>query len=581
MMRVRYLFALVLLVLTGCSAPAVFHQEECPPPPMPACKPGSFSETLIDTNYPGPGKIYQQIRVLPPNINTDANDHALAVIKRDDQSFGLVTSNRIAPETGSPMASEQQLYLTDLSFSKYPSASAVDRGSAPSPFGSAYFCEADGQLYFSAKGDNRDPNDYDLYVAKPSWARGVLSLQNVRALTSLNEAAYFESQPSLTKDGKTIYFASDRKGGQGGVDIWSSTRISGDEWSKPQPLGTTINTLCDEITPFINSNGTLIFASNGHSTVGGYDLFQSPALGSGFDIPRNLGKPVNTKYDEYYPFAATDSTFYYASSQPAPYLGVNLFVLLSSRIGLRAVAERPRIAKEDSLREALIAADRERLYNEPATVHGQITRGADKTPAQGAEIFVRDNATQQEIERKELGPKGEFNIKLEKGKVYDIGAETGETFYAIKTLDLRRSLDTNIVLELNLPDTLVLRINFPFDDYSHPYEFMIGDNGEQLPMSWQNSLDLVARSAKSSLSTLKEIVVIGHTDSMGTDEYNNKLGERRAAFIRDELVKRGIPRGVMRIVSRGRMQPIARRPDESDEIYRLRSRRAEFIKVFK
>jgi outer membrane protein OmpA-like peptidoglycan-associated protein len=399
-------------------------------------------------------------------------------------------------------------------------------------------------------------------------------------LTSLNQTNYFESQPSLTKDGKTMYFASDRKGGQGGVDIWTSTRIRGDEWSQPQALGTTINTLCDEITPFVNASGTLIFASNGHSTVGGYDLFQAQALGNGFDIAQNLGKPVNTKYDEYYPFAATDSTFYYASSQPASYLGVNLFVLLSSRIGLREVADRPR-TKEDSLREALLVAERERLYNEPATVHGQITRGADKTPAQGAEIFVRDNATQQEIVREELGPKGEFSIKLEKGKVYDIGAETGETFYAIKTLDLRKSLDTNIILELNLPDTLVLRINFPFDDYSHPYEFMIGDNGEQLPMSWQNSLDLVARSAKSSLTTLKEIVVIGHTDSMGTDEYNHKLGERRAAFIRDELVKRGIPRNMMRVVSRGRTQPIARRPDEGDEIYRLRSRRAEFIKVFK
>jgi outer membrane protein OmpA-like peptidoglycan-associated protein len=249
-------------------------------------------------------------------------------------------------------------------------------------------------------------------------------------------------------------------------------------------------------------------------------------------------------------------------------------------MGGRALAERPR-TRQDSLREARLEQERQRLYREPATVRGQITRGADNAPAQGAEIFVRDNATQQELQRKELGPQGEFSIKLEKGRVYDIGAETGETFYAIKTLDLRKSLDTNIVLQLNLPDTLVLRINFPFDDYSHPYEFVIGDNGEQLPMSWQNSLDLVARSAKASLATLKEIVVIGHTDSMGTDEYNDRLGERRAAFIRDELVKRGVPRNMMRLVSRGRKQPIARRPDETDEIFRLRSRRAEFIKVFK
>jgi hypothetical protein len=580
MMRYLSVLAVCALLLASCSAPLVVQQQNCLPPPLPECKPGSFGETLIDTNYPGPGKIYQQIKLLPAHINTEANDHALAVIRKGNVLQGLVTSSRQSAESGSPRTFEQKLYLTDLSLSKFASAAALDRVDAPSPFGSAYFCEADGQIYFSAKAPNTDPNDYDLYVAKPEWSGDRLNLVNARPLTTLNEVTYFESQPTLTKDGKTIYFASDRKGGQGGVDIWSSTRIGGDEWSRPQALGTTINTLCDEITPFVNSSGALIFASNGHSTVGGYDLFQAPALGSGFDIARNLGKPINTKYDEYYPFAATDSTFYYASSQPAAFAGVNLFVLLSSRIGGRALADKPR-TKEDSLREALHAQERERLLREPATVRGQITRGPDRTPAQGAEIFVRENDTQKEIERKELGPQGEFSIKLEKGKVYDIGAETGETFYAVKTLDLRKSLDTNIVLELNLPDTLVLRINFPFDDYSHPYEFVIGDNGEQLPMSWQNSLDLVARSAKSSLGSLREIVVIGHTDSMGTDEYNNKLGERRAAFIRDELVKRGVPRNVLRITSRGRMQPIARRPEESDDIYRLRSRRAEFIKVFK
>jgi peptidoglycan-associated lipoprotein len=578
MMR-SFLYLALLFSLAACTAPMHVQQQNCLPPPMPECKPGSYSETLIDTNYPGPGKIYQQIKLLPAYINTEANDHAIAVIRQGNTLQGLVTSSRMSAESGSPQPFEQKLYLTELSLSKFAAASGLYRIDAPTPFGSAFYCEADGQLYFAAKAPNRDPNDYDLYVAKPEWKNGVFSLINARALSTLNEVNYFESQPTLTKDGRTIYFASDRKGGQGGVDIWYSTKIRGDEWTKPQALGTTINTLCDEITPFVNSNGSLIFASNGHSTVGGYDLFQAAALGNGFDIAQNLGKPVNTKYDEYYPFAATDSTFYYASSQPASFAGVNLFVLLSSRIGGRAFAERPR-SREDSLREARLAQERERLYNEPATVHGKITRGSDNTPAQGAEIFVRESATQKEIERKELGSQGEFSIKLEKGKVYDIGAETGETFYAVKTLDLRRSLDTNIVLDLNLPDTLVLRINFPFDDYSHPYEFVIGDNGEQLPMSWQNSLDLVARSVRSSLATLREIVVIGHTDSMGTDEYNNKLGERRAAFIRDELVKRGVPRSLMRIASRGRMQPIARR-EETDEIYRLRSRRAEFIKVFK
>lgn len=578
MMISRPLIAIALLLFSACSQVPNVSQQECLPPATPVCRPGSFTETLIDTNYPGAGKIYQQIRLLPGAINTDANDHAIAAIRMDNTVLALITSDRA--ERGRGRNAPQRLHQSQFVLRGAVDAAVLRALISPFPAGGAHFSEADGLLYFAGKAANADPNDYDLFVARPTLIRGAIVLESIRPLTALNQEHYFDSHPALSRDGKTLYFSSDRQGGQGGVDLWYATRTSGDDWSRPQPLGTTINTPCDEITPFINAAGTLIFASNGHGTVGGYDLFQSRALGNGFDIAQNLGKPLNTPYDEYFPFAATDSTFYYASSQPASFDGVNLFVLLSSHIAGRPLAESVR-SKEDSLREARLAQERERLYNEPATVHGQITRGADHTPATGAEIFVRENATQQEITREKLGPKGEFSVKLEKGKVYDIGAATEQTFYAIKTLDLRRSLDTNIVLELNLPDTLVLRINFPFDDYSHPYEFVIGDQGEQLPMSWQNSLDLVARSAKASIGSLHEIVVIGHTDSMGTDEYNDRLGERRAAFIRDELVKRGVPRGLLRIVSRGRMQPIQRRPDESDETFRLRSRRAEFIKVFK
>jgi OmpA-OmpF porin, OOP family len=100
-------------------------------------------------------------------------------------------------------------------------------------------------------------------------------------------------------------------------------------------------------------------------------------------------------------------------------------------------------------------------------------------------------------------------------------------------------------------------------------------------MRWQTSLDLIAQSTKRSLTGLKEMIIIGHTDSMGTDDYNERLGMRRAMFIRDELVKRGVPRSVLKVQSRGRRQPVPRRVEETDEIYRLRSRRAEFVKVFK
>jgi OOP family OmpA-OmpF porin len=83
-----------------------------------------------------------------------------------------------------------------------------------------------------------------------------------------------------------------------------------------------------------------------------------------------------------------------------------------------------------------------------------------------------------------------------------------------------------------------------------------------------------------SLDHLKELIIIGYTDSLGSDAYNDRLGFRRASFVATEMEKRGIPKNIIRVTSKGRTEPVARRPGESDEVFRLRSRRVEFIKVF-
>lgn len=592
-----------LLAIAGCQPLPNAHRVVCPAPPIPECKPGSFNETLLDTTFPGPGKLYHSIKLLPAAINSEASDYAVMLVPAGSgRSVTLITSDRLTANSEEREGSAQKMFFADFKgVMSYGDVEEVPLDQTPLPYGSGSYSSSDNLLYFAAKANNHDPIDFDIYKATVAITGDRIRLRDVKAVTALNMQDHFDSHPALTPDGKTIYFTSDRHGGVGGTDIWYATRnsTSTDNWSTPQPLGSTINTLCDEITPFVNTAGRMIFASNGHSTVGGYDLFESKPAGSSWDIVQNLGRPINTEADEFFPNAATDSTFYYASDQNAGIGGVNLFVLTRRLTpDPRAIAEKKRTAEEDarfraleeaarersrqdSIRNAALQQERARLYRTPATISGQITRGANQYPAEGADLFVRDNKTQEELHRETLGKDGRFSIDLQKGKVYDIGAESEESFYAVQTIDLMNSLDTALSLSLNLPDTLVLRINFPFDDYSNPYEFTIGDDGERLPLSWQNSLDLVARSAQRSLAKLREVVVIGHTDSMGTDEYNEKLGERRAQFIKNELIKRGIAESMLRIETRGRRQPVARRPTEDDEIFRLRNRRAEFVKVFK
>ena len=102
---------------------------------------------------------------------------------------------------------------------------------------------------------------------------------------------YIECSPSLSPDGNTLYFVSDRPGGFGGKDIWSSERLSNGNWSEPVNLGSKVNTAEDEESPFMMADGaTLYFSSKGHNGMGGYDIFSTTQNDDGlWSKPENLG----------------------------------------------------------------------------------------------------------------------------------------------------------------------------------------------------------------------------------------------------------------------------------------------------
>jgi len=108
--------------------------------------------------------------------------------------------------------------------------------------------------------------------------------------------------PSLSADGKLLYFASDRPGGFGGMDIYVCANENG-KWEKPQNLGPTINSAGNDIFPFVNQEGVLFFSSNGHKGLGGLDVFyaeKSSTFDEGtWNVRRNLGTPFNTKKDDF------------------------------------------------------------------------------------------------------------------------------------------------------------------------------------------------------------------------------------------------------------------------------------------
>jgi len=118
---------------------------------------------------------------------------------------------------------------------------------------------------------------------------------------AINSNKHNITSVTLTKDGNTIYFVSDQKDGIGAKDIFKSTKNSEGNWGEAENLGNNINTISDEDAPFLSENdSTLYFASKGHKSIGGYDIFKSQWKDNSWGKPENLGIPINSPADDIY-----------------------------------------------------------------------------------------------------------------------------------------------------------------------------------------------------------------------------------------------------------------------------------------
>jgi len=136
---------------------------------------------------------------------------------------------------------------------------------------------------------------------------------NVKEL-EFNTEEYDEAHPALSADGNRLYFASNREGGAGGMDIYYAT-FSGGKWSEPTNAGNNINTSGNEIFPFIHDDGTLYFASDGWGGLGGLDIFSAIETGDNqWEEPINIGTPFNSSKDDFGFILNTTATEGYLSS---------------------------------------------------------------------------------------------------------------------------------------------------------------------------------------------------------------------------------------------------------------------------
>ena len=182
---------------------------------------------------------------------------------------------------------------------------------------------ADGQILYVFR-TSQDIVSGDLYFSE----RGIDGWGELVKLGSDINSDAIETSASISNDDRTIYFSSNREGGYGGMDIYKAVKLPTGEWSKATNLGPIINTPYNEDSPFIHADDkTLYFSSQGHQTMGGYDVFVSTIGDDGlWSVPENMGYPINSvAHDLNFVMASDKQTGYYSSAQKGGMGGQDIY----------------------------------------------------------------------------------------------------------------------------------------------------------------------------------------------------------------------------------------------------------------
>jgi len=344
---------------------------------------------------------------------------------------------------------------------------------------------------------------------------------------------YFESHACFSPDGNTIYFTSNRKESIGGMDIFVSSLNEDGEWSEPKNLGSTINTELNEETPFICEDGkTLYFSSQGHATIGGYDIFVSRLQESGtWTEPEALPYPLNTTDDDLFFHPLCDEII---GEEMAGYMTrIEEEGLGSGDIYKVKVIPYEEITEkevEEEIEEVVETADETEAVTEAEPVEEPVEEVLEE-PAD-----VVEERTEEIIEEAVEKPEEEITEKPAEKPV----------------------------IEEEKQDYTIKPVYFAFDSY------------ELSPVA-KTRIDDVAEMMK----TYKEIKleIQGHADAMGPEVYNQYLSEKRAEAVKDYLLSKGINPDRLSTKGFSENEPVAinTNPDGSDSFKgRKLNRRVEY-----
>ncbi|WP_445453513.1 OmpA family protein [Flavobacterium sp. 25HG05S-40] len=351
---------------------------------------------------------------------------------------------------------------------------------------------------------------------------------------SFNDKTFSNSNPSLSRDGKTLYFSSNRPGSMGGTDIWKVAINDDGTYGEPQNLGNKVNTEGNESFPFIaDDNKTLYFASSGKQGLGGLDVYQID-LSNGSEAS-NLGKPVNTEKDDF--------AFTFNGVKGAGFLS-------SNRNGNDDIFAVSPICGVDVMIVVTNAKTGEILSN--------------------ASVSILDDK-KNVIATEMSNAKGEVKYRVECDKPYVVQASKdgyeGNTFAVNKSKGPTAKIDAALQpIDVIVTETeIVLKPIY--------FEF----NKSNITQEGAFELDKLVQVMKNNDKMV--IMAKSHTDNRGTDNYNLSLSDRRAKSTVQYVISRGIAASRISGKGMGELEPKVDCGKDCTEEQHALNRRSEFLIV--
>lgn len=479
-------------------------------------------------------------------LSTNFSEY-LALISPDNQLAFFTRRMPVKQDINSAVASEDN--MREFFIMSHRQANGIfETGSPmPRPFnvgrneGGPTITIDNKHLYFTICNSAEDCELYTSDFADGKWGE-------IKSMGIVNDPSAYNGQPTISSDGQTLYFASNRPGGIGGCDIYKTVKNAEGNWSAATNLGPNINTTGDEKTPFIHSDShTLYFSSTGWPGVGGFDIFYSRIDSNGkWTEPKNIGYPINSEADDLGFFVSTDGkTGYFCSDDPTRANGSNLGGYDIYQFDLYKEARPDKVAflkgnttdnNGNALTGATVTITDAKTHKVAAVMNDTVNASF------AAVVSVSENQ--------------QYVITVNKnGYAFNSGVITAKDTFTGKP----EKLDFNMK-PISVGGSYVLN-NIYYKTSSAQLETI--------------SLAVVKEFAQyMKVNPTIKVKIAGYTDNTGNEKDNQSLSSDRAFTVMQALTREGIKPDRLSFQGYGAANPVASNDTEAG---RQKNRRTEFI----